>query len=126
MPRPTKKNPSGIESFDLEHWTRLPSWRALAAALNAVVQESQEPANAEALAELPARWKQADYLAAVRHLTTALGFSDGCGVCRRANHLDGEMYTPHAVNVRETGLTGQYRCTVGHTWTCSWSLDPWW
>lgn len=95
-----------VRSFDHAALASHPAYLQLRQALSDLANEAH--------GEL----KLTDWLNAVRDMALTTPYSDGCTECP-----DPGMYWPHAVERKGNWISGSYRCSRGHTWTCSYAVD---
>jgi hypothetical protein len=69
-----------------------------------------------------AQWRQhngMDWPPPARHATSPIHYQDQCNTCRIPS-------APYKLtDDGRGGYVGTYRCSIGHTWRCWWSISPW-
>ncbi|MDT2010327.1 hypothetical protein FXW78_55070 [Rhodococcus opacus] len=115
-PKVTKTNPTGIVNFDVSEFAQLPEWQELAQAMNRMALA----------ADGAGIGTQAEWIRAVTHLATAVGFMDWCPQCARTDET-GEFVDPSAApavtDIADKWVRGGYICRNGHVWRCGHSLQ---
>ncbi|ACZ92022.1 hypothetical protein [Streptosporangium roseum] len=108
-------NPAQVTSFDHHRLADLPEYNRVGKALNDLLT---------AINRAEIEISQPEWLDAVRNLTAALPFADGCDECPPVS-----ITVPARTEIDTDGwLTGYYKCTEhGRQWTSGWALDaPTW
>jgi DNA-directed RNA polymerase subunit M/transcription elongation factor TFIIS len=98
---------TAVRGFDHMHLASHPSYPKLREALNDLATE---------VANLGGT-SLSDFLTGARDMVLTTPYADTCNTCRNS-----AMYWPMAAKRDGDSITGIYRCSNGHTWTCGYDV----
>ena len=100
-----------VGSFDHAKLSRLPAYQVLRQALSDISNQAKESGQRVTVAE---------FLDALRDMALTAPYGDCCPRC--GSGVDGLSW-PYAGTRKGDYLVGEYRCSKGHTWPCTYLVD---